>query len=159
MNTFMQQHGAIYHLTQIMREQLMDILTDSDLAFTPGGSNPTLGELCKEMGEVEYSYIQSIQTLTHDWSYRSTEAKLADHVNQLKAWYKQLDSQLQTAMEALSDDDLNKMVKRNTGEATVNVGTELHIYREALLIYYAKIAVYLKAMNKTMPEQWQGWIG
>lgn len=159
MNTFMQQHGAIYRLTQVMRDQLMDIIADSELAFTPGGSNPTLGELCKEMGEVEYSYIQSIQTLSHDWMYRNAGTNLANSVDQLKVWYKQLDSQLQTAMENLSDDDLNKMVKRNTGEAVVNVGTELHIYREALLIFYSKVAVYLKAMNKTMPKQWQGWIG
>ena len=159
MNIFVQQHGAIYQLTQVMREQLMDILNNNDLAFTPGGSNPTLGELCKEMGEVEYSYIGSIKLLKHDWSYRNSEAGLANSVDQLKAWYKKLDAQLKTAMESLSDDDLNKMVERNTGEPALSVGTELHIYREALLIYYAKIAVYLKAMNKTMPQQWQGWIG
>ncbi len=159
MNSFMKQFGTIYHLTQIMREQLMDILTDGDLTFTPGGSNPTLGDLCKEMGEVEYTYIESVKQLKHDWSYRNLEAGLASHVAQLKAWYQQLDADLKTAMENLTDEDLNKMVARNTGESAVTVGTELHIYREALLIYYAKIAVYLKALNKTMPEQWQGWIG
>lgn len=159
MNSFVKQFGTIYHLTQIMREQLMDILSDGDLTFTAGGSNPTLGELCKEMGEVEYTYIESVKHLKHNWSYRNSEAGLAKHVDQLKAWYQQLDADLKTAMEALSEEDLNKMVARNTGESAVTVGTELHIYREALLIYYAKIAVYLKALNKTMPEQWQGWIG
>ncbi len=159
MNTFMQQFGAIYSLTQVMREQLMDILNDSDLAFTPGGSNPTLGELCKEMGEVEYSYIESIKLFKHVWSYRNPEAGLTNSVDHLKTWYKQLDAQLKTAMENLSDEDLNKMLERSSGEGAVTVGTELHIYREALLIFYSKAAVYLKAMNKTMPKQWQGWIG
>ena len=159
MNIFVQQHGAIYQLTQVMREQLMDMLNNSDLAFTPGGSNPTLGDLCKEMGEVEYSYIEALKTLKHDWSYRNAEAGLAKSVDQLKAWYKKLDADLKTVMDNLSDEDLNKMVARNTGEFSVSVGTDLHIYREALLIYYGKLAVYLKAMNKTMPQQWQGWIG
>ncbi len=159
MNSFMKQFGTIYHLTQIMREQLMDILTDNDLTFTPGGSNLTFGELCKEMGEVEYTYIESVKNLTHDWSYHNSETGLAKSVAQLKIWYKQLDADLKTAMENLTEEDLNKMVLRNTGESTMTVGTELHIYREALLIYYGKLAVYLKAMGKTMPEQWQAWIG
>ncbi len=156
MNVFMKQHGEMYHETQVMREQLMDMLTDADLAFSPGGSNPTLGALCKEMGDVEHAYINSFKTMKHDWSYRNSEAGLAGSVSQLKAWYSKLDEQLKTVMEGLNDEDLNKTIDRGW---PVGVGTQLHIYREALLIYYGKLAVYLKAMNKTMPAQWQGWIG
>ena len=156
MNIFVQQHGEIYRETQVMREQLMDILSDNDLAFTPGGSNPTLGELCKEMGEIESSYIGSLKLLKHDWSYRNPQPGLANSVSQLKAWYSKLDEQLKVTMEGLSDEDLTKTIDRGW---PVTVGAQLHIYREALLIFYAKVAVYLKAMGKTMPKQWQGWIG
>jgi uncharacterized damage-inducible protein DinB len=156
MNTFVQQHGEVYHETQIMREQLMDILTNADLAFTPGGANPTLGELCKEMADVEASYIGSIKLLKQDWLYRNPQQGLAQSVDQLKSLYKKLDEQLKTTMEGLSDEDLKKTIDRGW---PITVGTQLHIYREALLIFYAKVAVYLKAMNKTMPKQWQGWIG
>ena len=156
MNSFVQQHGAVYHETQIMREQLMDILSDADLAFSPGGGNPTLGELCKEMGEVEYAYIESFKQFKMDWSYRNPEAGLAGSVSQLKAWYAQLDGQLKTVMEGLSEEDLTKTIDRGW---PVGAGTQLHIYREALLIFYAKVAVYLKAMGKVMPQQWQWWIG
>ena len=156
MNLFMQQHGEMYHETQVMREQLMDILTDADLAFTPGGSNPTLGEICKEMGDVEYAYIGSFKLLKHDWSYKNPEPGLAGSVSQLKAWFSKLDEQLKAVMEGLSDEDLTKTIDRGW---PVGVGTQLHIYREALLIYYGKLAVYLKAMGKTMPDQWKGWIG
>jgi hypothetical protein len=27
-----------------------------------------------------------------------------------------------------------------------------------LLIFYGKASVYLKALDKTLPEQWQAWI-
>jgi hypothetical protein len=74
----------------------------------------------------------------------------------LKALYRKLDEQLKVTMEGLTDEDLTKTIDRGW---PVGVGTQLHIYREALLIFYAKVAVYLKAMGKTMPKQWQGWIG
>lgn len=131
MNSFVKQHGAMYHETQIMREQLMDILSDSDLAFTPGGANPTLGALCKEMGEVEYAYIGSFKLLKQDWTYRNPEAGLAGSVSQLKTWYKKLDDQLKTTMEGLSDEELTKTIDRGW---PVTMGTQLHIYREGLLI-------------------------
>ena len=156
MNRFLQEHGDTYRRTQVMREQLMDILTDADLAFTPGGANPTLGELCKEMAEVESSYIGSLKLLTQDWSYRNPQPGLAQSVGQLKALYSKLDDQLKVTMEGLSDEDLNKVIDRGF---PATVGTQLHIYREALLIFYSKVAVYLKAMGKTMPKQWQDWIG
>jgi len=156
MNTFVQQHGGIYQRTQIMREQLMDMLTDRDLAFTPGGSNPTLGELCREMADIEASYIGSIKLLKQDWSYRNPQQGLTQSTGQLKSLYSKLDSQLKVTMEGLSDEDLTQTIDRGF---PVTVGTQLHIYREALLIFYSKVAVYLKAMGKPMPQQWQDWIG
>ncbi|MBI1282389.1 MAG: hypothetical protein GC179_29955 [Anaerolineaceae bacterium] len=156
MNIFMQQHGEMYHETQVMRDQLMDILTDADLAFSPGGSNPTLGELCREMADVEASYIGSIKLLKQDWSYRNPQQGLAQSVSQLQALYSKLDSDLKATMEGLTDEDLSKTIDRGW---PVGVGTQLHIYREGLLIYYGKVAVYLKAMGKPMPKQWQDWIG
>jgi hypothetical protein len=40
------------HETQSLRYDLMQMLTDSDLAYKLPGDNPTLGELCRKMGEV-----------------------------------------------------------------------------------------------------------
>jgi hypothetical protein len=35
---------------------------------------------------------------------------------------------------------------------------QLEVYKEALLIFYGKASVYLKAMGKPRPQQWQEWI-
>ncbi|MCU1417490.1 MAG: hypothetical protein JWP32_1664 [Schumannella sp.] len=43
-----------------MRDELLERLSDADLAYTPGGSNLTLGELFRQMGGVEYSYLHEL---------------------------------------------------------------------------------------------------
>jgi hypothetical protein len=32
------------------------------------------------------------------------------------------------------------------------------VFKEALLIFYGKSRVYLKALGKEMPKQWRSWI-
>jgi uncharacterized damage-inducible protein DinB len=156
MNTFMQQHGDIYRETLALRPQLMDILTDADLIFTPGGSNPTLGALLRETGDIERSYIDSLKTHKQDWATRTSDPALETSVDKLKAWFTALDDELMTVMEGLTDDDLQQSIERGF---TTSVGTQLHIYREAVLIFGGRISVYVKAMGKPMPQQWVWWIG
>ena len=70
MNSLMAEHGPILEQTLALRHQLMEILTDEDLGYSPGGDNPTLGALCREMGEVEQAYITSFRTFEQDFGYR-----------------------------------------------------------------------------------------
>lgn len=157
MNIFLKQHGEMFHETQNLRDQMMNILTDADLGFSPGPGAMTLGELCREMGEVQHMYIQSFKTFRHDWSYRNPEPELERSVAKLSDWYKQLDAELLAALEALTDSDLNKPVDR--GGFAPSAGTQAHIYREGLLIFYGKASIYLKLLKKQMTDQWRGWIG
>src|SRR5258708_6840757 len=155
MNDSVKEIWQYIECTNAMRVPLMDALTDSDLAFIPGGLNMTLGGLLREMGEVEYSYIQSLKTLKQDWSYHNTEAGLDHSVAKLKAWYQKLDDDFKVTVEGLTDDDLKKMIDRGF---QVPTKLQLDIYLQALLIFFGKASIFLKAMNKPLPKQIADWI-
>lgn len=147
------------HETLIERYDLMETLTDSDLAYKLPGDNPTLGELCREIGEVEYSYIQSFRTFKYARSYRATEPELATSVASLQSWYTTLDNEFEAVVRGFSEDDLHdKQIDRGNGfEPSPYV--QFQIYHEALLMFYAKASVYLKALQKSVNDRWQAGIG
>lgn len=156
MSRFMQEQWPIFEGTHTLRTQLMDLLSDADLAFNPGGQNMSLGALCREMGEIEYSYMESIKTLKQDWSYRNSEAGLDGSVTRLKAWYDTLDASFKAALEPLSDEDMQKTVERGF---SVSREYQMQIYLQALLIFFGKAVIYLKAMNRPLTQQLKDWIG
>ncbi len=63
MNRMMNEKWPWIEAAHRMRSQLFNILSDADLAFSPGGQTMTLGALCRQMGETEHAYIQSLKTL------------------------------------------------------------------------------------------------
>ncbi len=145
--------------TQRERYDLMQVLTDSDLAYKPPGDNPPLGDLCRDFGEVEYGYIQSFKTFKHDLSYRATERELATSVVRFQAWYTMLDLEFETVLRGFSEDGLHhKQIDRGHG-FTPSLYVQFEIYREALLMFYAKASVYLKALPKSVNDQWHAGIG
>jgi uncharacterized damage-inducible protein DinB len=157
MNRYMQEKWPWIEGTHGMRSQLIDVLSDADLPFSPGGQNMTLGALLREMGETEYSYIQSLKSFKQDWSYHNTEAGLESSITQLKTWYQTLDEQMKATVSDLSDEDLAKTIDR--GGFSMPVDLQLDVYLQALLIFFGKATVYLKAMNKPLPQPIQEYIG
>lgn len=157
MNRYMQEKWPWIEGTHAMRSQLVDILSDADLAFSPGGQTLMLGALLREMGEIEHSYIQSLKTFKQEWSYRNTEAGLENNVTRLKAWYQTLDDEMKATVSAFLDEDLTKIVDR--GGFTMPVELQLDVYLQALLIFLGKATIYLKAMNKPLSQQIQDYIG
>ena len=158
MNPYMTEKWSWIEGTHQMRTQLLDILSDADLAFNPGGQNMTLGALCRESGEVEFSYIQSLKTFQQDWSYRNREVALERSVARLKEWFQKLDDELKATASALTDEDLKKTVDRGGGFA-MPVDLQLDTYLQAQLIFFGKVTIYFKAMNKPLPQQFHEYIG
>jgi uncharacterized damage-inducible protein DinB len=158
MNTLVKEQSDLLQQTQALRYQLMDILTDEDLAYKLPGQNPILGALCREMGDIQHAYIESFKTFKQDFSYRNNEPGLEASVEKLAAWLKALDDELLAVLSGLSDLEIQTQTI-DRGFAQLPITVQFHIYREALLIFYGKASVYLKALEKPMPDQWQQWIG
>ncbi len=157
MNAQIQEFWNLNRMYTALRDELMAALSDEDMAYSPGGSNPTLGELCRELGETQYAYVQSFKTFEVDFSYRLNDDSVQKSVAKLQAWYQQLDSELEAALEAVTDDDVaNKQMERGGYQVPVHIS--LDILREALLIFYGKVSVYAKAMGKPLTQTWQDWI-
>jgi hypothetical protein len=142
---------------QDLKHQLLSLLTDADLAHSFPGS-PSLGELCKEIGETEQSYIDSFKTLHLDFNYRNPDKALANSTSALSAWYKKMDEEMQTALAAFTDTDLDSK-KLGRGRWMVPIELNLDIYLQAVMIFCGKAWVHLHALGKEMPEQWVDWIG
>lgn len=157
MNRYMTEKWSWIEGTHGMRSQLLDTLTDADLAFNPGGQNMTLGALFRQSGEVEYSYIQSLKTFQQDWSYHNEESGLESSVVRLKAWFEELDAEMKATVAAFSDEDLTKTIDR--GGFAMPVDLQLDVYLQALLIFLGKATIYLKAMSKPLPQTIQEYIG
>jgi hypothetical protein len=158
MNSIVSEHYPLFELYQALRNKLMDILSDSDLSYSPGGNNPTLGELCREIGEIETSYILSFRSFTQDFNYKNSEPGLTNSVSSLRGWFKELDSELKSTISNLSEEDLSSRLIDRGHDFEVSPRIQLEIYKEALLIFYGKSNVYLKSMGKELPQQWQDWI-
>ncbi|NJL92929.1 MAG: hypothetical protein HC915_04015 [Anaerolineae bacterium] len=101
-------------------------------------------------------YAESLTSLHMDYSYRTPDASVETSITALRTWFAQLEKAMLEALNGLSDADLVKIVDR--GSLQLPVEFQYMVYREALLIFFAKVSVYLKALEKPLPEQWRYWI-
>lgn len=142
---------------QNLKHQMLEFLDDGDLAHNIPGS-PSLGELCKEIGETEQSYVNSFRDLKLNFKYRNPDATLATSASALAAWYANMDKEMQDILATFSDADLEtKRIGR--GNWMVSIELNLDIYLQAVLIFCGKAWVHLRALGKELPEQWADWIG
>lgn len=135
----------------------MGVLNDEDLTFRPFPQMLTLGQLCYEIGQTEESYIESFKTFEQNWDHLSDPLVQPDSVAALKDWYAKLDEALKLAVSDLTDEQVNEgVIKRGFDIRPIS---QLSIYTEALLIFYGKASIYLRALNKPLPDKWPDWIG
>jgi hypothetical protein len=164
-NSLVREHlpATYFEEYQSLRTILTEILTDDDLRAQLGGTTATLGALCREIGEIEHSYIESFKTFRQNFSYRHPDTSVETSLEVLTAWYFALDRDLDEAIAALSEDDIaNRRIVRDDFDIDAFnplPAVQVDIYREALLIFYGKVCVYLRSLDKPLPPRWQEWIG
>lgn len=161
MNSLVRDHLPATYFDEYLalRGQLLDVLSDEDLAFSLGGTTLTIGALCREMGEVEQCYIDSFRTFSQTFDYRHPDSAVEVSVEALRTWWTTLDRELHDVLEAISEEDLaaDRRVDRSD-QFSLSIPAQTDIYREALLIFYAKVSIYLRAQRRPLPGDWEGWI-
>lgn len=158
MNRILIEHYELFRLYQRLRAQLMERLHDSDLEFSPSGANPSLGQLCVEIGDVQQAYVDSFRTFRLTFDFRRDDPTTATSVERLKLWYSELDAALYEALAVLTDEEIaGRRIDRGHG-FEVSPGVQLEIYKEALLIFYGKVSIYMKALGREISDQWDDWI-
>ena len=165
MNSLVRDHLPATFFTdyQALRGELIATLRDDDLAFRPGRGAMTLGELCREIGEIEHSYVEALRTFRQHFIWRCADHRVQREVEVLATWYADLDRDLLIAIEALTDEDIahRRIVRQDfdVDDFSPPPAQALDIYREALLIFYAKVSIYLRLMGRELPGHWEHWIG
>ncbi len=146
---------GILKQTLPMRDDILNSLSDEELAYSLEG-NPTIGHLLRRMGDIQRSYIKAFQTFKQDFSEVSMDEALEGSTDKLRAMFAELDEQLETALENISDEQFrSQMIDRGF---PMSIGAELHTFREGILTECSKLSVYLRTMGKDLPQQVKDWI-
>lgn len=159
-NSIVTEEFEVLHMTQAIRNQIMDLVDDADISYRLADKTPTLGELCRGIGEAQQSYIDGFRNFKMDYFiYRHPDPTIATSADRLRAWFAELDAEMDTVLAALPEADVQGRLIERGPDFSVPVRVNVHIYREALLIFYGRATLYLKALGKTLPEQVVTWIG
>jgi hypothetical protein len=142
-----------------MRDLALSLLSDGDLDYRLPGWNPTLGELFVEMGAIQGVYTHSFETFDIEWDRRRLPPPPALTVAGLRAWFAQHDEAMEEALSRFTDAELHSpRIDRGSG-FIVSPFTQHEIYREAVYIFYGKLSVYLRALERDAGPDWAAWVG
>ena len=142
-----------------MRDHLLTLVTDADLAYRLPGANPSLGELLVEMGNLQGVYAHSFATFTLDWGHRELAPPSPLTVAGLRAWFDAQDAAMNAALSRLSEDELRVDRIDRGGGFVASPFVQHQVYREAVYILYGKLSVYLRALERDAGPEWAAWIG
>lgn len=156
MNTLFDEEIRGHHS---MRDHLLTVVSDADLDYKMPGKNPTLGELLIEMGDLQGVYTHSFQTSTLDWTHRNLRPPEPITIANLRGWFDAQDEALKSALDRFTEDELRiDRIDRGNG-FIASPFVQHQVYREAVYIFYGKLSVYLKALERDAGESWAAWVG
>jgi hypothetical protein len=142
-----------------MRDHVLTLVSDADLAYKLPGQNPTLGDVLVELGDIQGVYTHSFETFTLDWAHRQVPPPAPITVAGVRAWFEAQDDAMKAALDRFSEDEL-RVDRIDRGQGFIASPFVQHeIYREAVYIFYGKLSVYLKALERDAGPEWAAWVG
>jgi hypothetical protein len=142
-----------------MRDHVLTLVSDADLAYKLPGHNPTLGEVLVELGNIQGVYTHSFETFTLDWAHRELAPPSPLTIAGLRDWFAAQDVAMKRALDRFTPEELQEdRIDRGHG-FIASPFVQHEIYREAVYISYGKLSVYLKALELDAGEEWAAWVG
>ena len=156
MHERMERQFKILKLYLPIRGHILEALEDKDLDFRPEKLSP-FADIFVQLGEWQGAYLEGFRTFNQDFSYRNEDPSRAKSIAKLRAWYEEMDKEIQAAIEAMSDEDVEgRGIERGGWQASVE--WNLRIWQECLIIFFTKTLFYFKLMDKELPESLGKWI-
>lgn len=143
----------------VMRDHLLTLVSDADLDYKLPGQNPMLGELLIKMGNIQGVYTHSFETFTLDWAHRQLPSPEPITVASLQAWFKAQDEAMKAALDRFTEEELRIDRIDRGGGFIASPFVQHQIYREAVYIFYGKLSVYLRALERDAGEGWAAFVG
>ena len=134
-------------LTAALRTQLLDAVTDEDLAFALPRQRGPSATCAWTTG------IPSARTSSRSGpacsrgTTENEEPGLSRSVERLRGWYAAMDAEFEAVVGAIPEDTFQTgTIDRGDG-FQMPMGAQFHTWREAILIFCAKADVYLRALG------------
>ena len=142
----------------LMRDAVIEPLSDADLVYNLGGSSLTWGQLIDDCAEMQRSYLDAFTTLDQRWApprsapeHRSTVAEILEN-------FHRLDRELEATLGSFAHDEWDAVIVRPDGTKRSRRG-QLEIYAQFMLIFLAKATVYTRAQNRDLRPSLQTFVG
>jgi len=142
-----------------MRDLLLTVLSDADLEYELPGANPPLGAVLIELGNTQGVYTSSLETSALDWDHRRLQAPERLTIASLQEWFAAQDTAMKAALDRFTDEQLHEERIDRGGGFLASPFVQHEIYREAVYIFYGRLSVYLRALNKDAGPDWTAWVG
>lgn len=142
-----------------MRDYLLTVLADEDLGLELPGANPTLGDVVIELGTIQGVYTHSLETFTLDWSHRQLPVPAAVTIGSLQQWFAAQDAAMKAALDRFTVEQLREERIDRGGGFIASPFVQHEIYREAVYIFYGRLSVYLRALERDAGPGWAAWVG
>lgn len=142
-----------------MRDLLLTLVSDADLDYKLPGHNPTLGGQLVELGVNQGVYTHSFATFELDWTHREFPEPSPVTVASLRTWFDAQDAAMKSALDRFTDEELRVDRIDRGGGFVASPFVQFQVYREAVYLFYGKLSVYLRALERDAGPHWAAYVG
>ncbi len=131
----------------------MESLTESDLAYSPGGNLGPLWKQFRHVGSVQECYMEALITRQMRFEYRDKNFNAAPTKALLLAYLRALNTELIITLDSL---DWEQTI-RWSGDDQPKVLEHLLRLVNHETLHHGEWIVYLRLLGKDCPESWRAW--